>query len=391
VKKLVIAALLAALGLILPPAATVAAGPVEIEVILSLTGLGAYLGQIEAQTLGALEQIVNKQGGISGQPVKFNISDDQSNPTVSVQIANGLIAKRVTYFLGSSLSAVCRSVAPLVEKAGPLNYCFSPGMRPVSDGYVFAAGASAADVGVVEARFFRERKLTQIAMLSTTDSSGQQDHEWFAETLRMPENRTIQLVADERFNPSDISVAAQMSRIKAARPQALLVKATGSAFATALRAYNDLGMDVPMSASGSNLIATQLAQYTSFAPKELHFAATRGIVPDPSLPRGPLRDAQNMYFTALAAAGIPPSNNAVLAWDPAWILIGALRRLGPNASAEQLHTYIEGLHDFAGVSGTFDFRTGNQRGLGPDALLMYRWVVDGNRFVLASKAGGRLK
>ena len=29
--------------------------------------------------------------------------------------------------------------------------------------------------------------------------------------------------------------------------------------------------------------------------------------------------------------------------------------------------------------------------LGPDALLMYRWVVDGNRFALASKSGGHVR
>lgn len=390
-KKTLVSVLFAALLLVpLKSSVAIAATPISIDVILSLSGIGAFLGSTEQQTLLALQQLVNKQGGIGGRPLAFNINDDQSNPTVSVQIANGLIARHVPFFLGSSLSSVCRSVAPLVERSGPLNYCFSPGMHGAQNGYVFSAGASSSDVEIVEARFFRERGQTKLAMLSTTDSSGQQDHDWFADTLHLPENARVQLVADERFNPTDVSVSAQMSRIKAAHPQALLIKATGSAFATTLRAFNDLGMDVPISASGSNLVASQLAQYISFAPKELYFAATRGIVPDPSLPRGPLRIAQTAYFTALDEAGIPPTNNDVLAWDPAWIIVGALRHLGPDASAEQLHAYLEDLHGWAGVSGLYDFRGGNQRGLNPDALLMYRWVPDGNKFVLASKSGGRL-
>jgi branched-chain amino acid transport system substrate-binding protein len=368
-----------------------AATPLVIEVILSLTGSGAFLGTTEAGALKSLAGVVNAQGGIAGQPIEFSISDDQSNPVLSVQIANQLIAKHVTVFLGSSTSSVCRSVAPLVEKSGPLEYCFSPGMRAAAGSYVFAAGAASSDIGVVETRYFRERGLTRLAMLSSTDSSGDQDHTWFLETLHRPENKDVQLVADERFNPSDVSVAAQMANIKAARPQALIVKATGPAFGTVLRAFSDAGLDVPISASGSNLITSQLAQYKPFAPKNVYFAVTRGILPDPSLPKGPLRDAQATYFSALSKAGIATSNNAVLAWDPAWILVGALRKLGPNAGAEQLHDYIEGLHGWSGVSGTYDFRTGDQRGLGPDALLMYHWETSDNSVSIASKSGGHVR
>lgn len=381
---------LIAIGLIAPFPAR-AATPLVIDVILSLTGSGAFLGTTEAGALKALEGVVNAQGGVAGQPVEFSISDDQSNPVLSVQIANVLIAKHVNVFLGSSTSSVCRSVAPLVEKAGPLEYCFSPGMRAAPGSYVFAAGAASSDIGVVETRYFRERGFTRIAMLSSTDSSGDQDHTWFLETLRRPENKDVQLVGDERFNPTDVSVAAQIAHIKAERPQALIVKATGPAFGTVLRAISDGGLEVPISASGSNLITSQLAQYKAFAPKDVYFAVTRGILPDPSLPRGPLRDAQTTYFSALSKGGIATSNNAVLAWDPAWILIGALRKLGPNAGAAQLHDYVETLHGWSGVSGTYDFRSGDQRGLGPDALLMYRWDPADSSVTIASKSGGRIR
>lgn len=382
---------LASLVLAVSASRALAAPPLVVNVILSLTGAGAYLGNTEARTLAALEQLVNERGGIAGRPLKFAVGDDQSNPQVSVQLANALIAGHAPVILGSSISAVCRSVAPLLEKNGPLNYCFSPGMRAAPGSYVFSAGVASADIGVVEARFFRERGFTRVALLSATDSSGEQDHEAFLQTLTLPDNKGLRLVADERFNPTDVSVAAQLARIKAAQPQALIVKATGAAFGTVLRAVHDSGLDVPISASGSNLIASQLAQYVSFAPNELLFAATRGIVPDPSLRNGPLKDAERAYFAALKRAGIPPSNNAVLAWDPASIVISALRRLGPDASAQQLHEYLESLQGWSGVSGVYDFRTGDQRGIGADALLMYRWQPRDNSFTVASKGGGRLR
>jgi len=52
----------------------------EINAILSLTGTFAFLGNAEATSLRTLEPLINKQGGINGQPVHFNIADDQSQP-----------------------------------------------------------------------------------------------------------------------------------------------------------------------------------------------------------------------------------------------------------------------------------------------------------------------
>lgn len=384
--------LLAALAALLcaPSAARAQApAPLELDVILSMSGPGAFLGNAEAQTLGAVEQLANKQGGIAGRPVKFNISDDQSNPLLSVQLANALIAKRVAVILGSSLASVCKSVAPLVETSGPLNYCFSPAMHGAAGGYVFSSGTASGENRIVDVRFFRERGYTRIAMLSLTDASGQEADEQLAAALRLPENKDVQLLVNEHFNPGDVSVAAQMARIKAARPQALITAATGPAFGTILRGFYDSGMDIPISSTGGNIIYSQMAQYKAFAPKELYFAATRGIVSDPTLPKGAMRDAQTAYFSALEAAGIQPSNNTALAWDPAWILIGALRKLGPAATARDLQRYVQGLSGWTGISGTYDFRGNNQRGIGQNALLMYRWEPVDNRFIVASKAAGR--
>jgi branched-chain amino acid transport system substrate-binding protein len=368
-----------------------AATPFEINAILSRTGAGAFIGNTQAQALGALEQAVNKQGGIAGQPIKFVIADDQSNPATTVQLANALIGQHVAVILGSSLAAVCNGIAPLVEKAGPVDYCYSPGTHGAPGGYVFSAGAGNDSIAIVEARYFRERGLTRLAMLSSTDASGQDHHERTAIALRLPENKDVRLVSDEYFGPTDVSVAAQVARIKAARPQALITAATGTAFGTVLRAVADSGLDIPVSSSAGNMILAQMAQYKAFAPGELDFVATHGVAPDPSLARGPVKDAEAAYFAAFQAAGIQPSYVASLAWDPAVLMIDGLRRLGTNASAEQLHRYIEGLHDWAGINGLYDFRDNSQRGIGVNALVVYRWDPREGAFVVASKAGGQVK
>ena len=70
------------------------------------------------------------------------------------------------------------------------------------------------------------------------------------------------------------------------------------------------------------------------------------------------------------------------------VIIDALRKIGPNATAAQLHTYLEGLHDYTGITGTYDFRDGSQRGLTVNSTLIMRWDPDKADFVSVSKAGG---
>ena len=73
-----------------------AADPYEINVIIPLTGLGAFLGTNEATALSLVEKNVNAAGGVRGRQIHFAVQDDQSNPQVAVQLLNGIIAEART-------------------------------------------------------------------------------------------------------------------------------------------------------------------------------------------------------------------------------------------------------------------------------------------------------
>jgi branched-chain amino acid transport system substrate-binding protein len=387
--RLLALALFAALGM--PALAAPSGTPYEISVILPTTGSGAFLGTHEIAALGVLEKLTNAHGGINGQPLKFVFQDDQTSPVVTVQLTQAAIAKHVPVLIGSALAATCTAMAALTERAGPVQYCLSPILRAAAGSYAFSASAGSSDIAAVVARFYRLHGWTRIALITSTDASGADFEKQFDAVLAQPENRTITLVAREHFNGADLSVGAQMARIKAATPQALVTFATGTPLGTLLHGYHDAGLDMPIVASGGNMIYEQMAGYAGFAPTKLYFAATRGIAPDANLRPGPIMDAQKAYFTAFKAAGIRPDFATSLAWDPGSILVEALRKLGPSASADQLHAYIEGLHSWAGIDGIYDFRDGSQRGIGQNALVVYHWETAGGTFSVASHAAGVLK
>src|SRR5579884_2081673 len=106
--------------------------PFIIPSIASLTGYGSFLGKAQEDTLRRFETAVNRQGGINGRPIHFEIYDDQSNPQVAVQAINAIITTKASVVVGPSLTNQCLAVLPLVQ--GKLvQYCISPGVRAPKD------------------------------------------------------------------------------------------------------------------------------------------------------------------------------------------------------------------------------------------------------------------
>lgn len=388
-RSLVTAALLLAVTTPAHSAAAVSGEPYEINVILSLTGGAAFLGKAEQQALGLIEGIANRRGGIKGRPLKFAIVDDQSSPQLAVQLANGIIAKHVPIFIGSDLTAPCSAIGPLVEKAGPTEYCTSPGINPAPGSYIFSASAATRADAVALVRYFRERGWTKIGLLTSTDASGQSFETSFDRAMAMPENSGMTAVVREHFATPDLSISGQAAHIKAVNPQAVIGWTTGTPFGTVLRGLHDVGYDGPVAGGNGNMIFGQLAQYASFLPKELYFPGRRAVAE--GTPPGPVHDAQTVYFNAFASIGVRPDFANNIGWDPAMIVVDAMQHLGPDATAQQTRDYILNLHSWSGINGVYDFRDGEQRGIGLTSIVIDKWDPDRTRFIAVSKPGGVLK
>jgi branched-chain amino acid transport system substrate-binding protein len=87
-----------------------------------------------------------------------------------------------------------------------------------------------------------------------------------------------------------------------------------------------------------------------------------------------------VYTGALAAYGLTPDHTLASVWDPAFIMVAALRKLGSDASAAQIQAYIGNLRGWAGANGEYDFRDGSQRGLSANSVIMVQWDAAQGRF-----------
>lgn len=365
-----------------------AADTYDINVVMPLTGGGAFLGKLEQEAIQLVEKVTNDTGGIHGKQLRLIFHDDQSSPQTAVQLTNGILAKKPKVIIGSSLVAMCNAMTPLMAN-GPLMYCLSPGIHPKDGSYVFAGNTSTTDIIAAQVRFFRERGWKRLAILTSSDASGQDAEREILKCLAQPENKDVELVEKSRFNTTDVSADAQIQTIKGKDPQALIAWTSGTALGTVLKSIARSGLDVPVATSNSNMNPVQMEHYKSFAPKKLYFSGSNWLptVDQADVPPD-VQKAKDLFFNEFKAAGKQVTNGAALAWDPVMITVAALRALPPDATAADLKAYVANLKGFAGVVGVYDFPAVPQRGLDGSSGVVTLWNPDTNEWHVVSHPRG---
>lgn len=362
-----------AAGLILcATAGSAMSAPREIEVILPLTGPGAFLGRAQQIALQNLEAAVGS-GAIRFDPVHFVFHDDQSSPQNAVQLATSLKANAPALILGSSQVAMCNAMAPLA-KAGPVMFCFSPGIHPAAGSFVYTSGVDTKDLAASMIRYWRMKGVTRLGLITSTDASGQDAERNIRAVMALPENKDIAIVGGARFNPGDVSVSAQIQRIKGANPEAMIAWATGGPIATVFKGISEAALDIPVATTNGNMTYAQMDQYAGFLPKELYIPSAQFMGPVPGTTLSPaLEAAHAVFYGAYKGSGVTPDSASTLSWDPGLLVLNAMAKAGANATAEELRAALASTKGFTGVNGTYDMTASPQRGLDEGDVIVTRW------------------
>ena len=355
--------------------------------VLPLTGPAAFLGKAEQLALQQYEKVLGKGDGIAGRPVRFVFHDDQSSPQAAVQLATQIASEKPAVVLGSGVVAMCNAMAPLM-KNGPVLYCFSPGVYPQAGSYMFSSSVATRDLIAAQLRFFRLKGWKKIAVITSTDGSGQDAAKNIKELLALPEHNELQLVAAASFNPTDVSASAQIQRLKGAGPQAMIAWSTGAAIGTVFKAIGDAGLNIPVATTDGNMTYAQMTQYASFMPKELYIPSPEWLPDAPKNAPTAQVDAKKTFFAAFEGSGIKPDAASSFAWDPAVVVVSALKKLGAGATAVQVRDYIAGLKGVSGINGNYDFSKVPQRGLDDSNVYVTRWSPEKGTWLVVSESRG---
>lgn len=364
--------------------------PYVIHAIVSETGLASFLGSREAKALKALASQVNASGGINGHPLQIDVQDNQSSPQTAVGYAQKLVSANVPLLLNGSVVAVDKAVDALATSSGPFVYDLSPGTHPTPGSMVFSAGISTKFDAQAYLTYLKSKGLTKIAAITSTDGSGVDGYNQLKKALAEPQFSSFKLLTHQTFDPSAVSVTTQMSVIKATNPQALIIWTTGTPLGVVLKAQSSLGMEnIPTVTTDGNAAYAELTHFSSILPKTLYFPTAALYLPPADITNSAVKAKVVAFDKAVKAAGGHGGDAWGLSWDPAQLLIGAIKKLGVNATATQILKYMENLHNVAGIYGVYNTSTSNHRGLSTSDVTMTVW--NGSSFTPVSGPGGTPK
>ncbi len=193
---------------------------VRIGVIASATGPIAFVGIAQKNTVALLPK---KMGGES---VKYFFYDDASDPTQSVQLAKKLLSEdKIDALIGPSGSPNAMGVLQVMAEAK------TPMLAPVgttavvlpmdaNKRWVFKTTQNDALIGAALVGEMVKTGVKTIGFIGYNDPYGES---WYKTIAPMLQKAGIKMVANERYNRQDTSVAGQVAKLMAAKPDGVFV------------------------------------------------------------------------------------------------------------------------------------------------------------------------
>lgn len=365
-------------------AGNAALADIKIGVIASSTGPTAVVGIPQKNTVALLPT------EIGGQKISYIVLDDASDPTHAVTNVKKLISEhKVDALIGPTttpaalamLDFVAESKTPLLTTVGS-----SSVILPMDDKKRWVFKTTQNDDLIAEALLdnMRAAGVKTVGFIGFNDPYGEH---WFKVFAPLAEKAGLRLVASERYNRTDQSATGQVLKLLSARPDAVLIAATGSPavlpqaglqekgyrgriYQTHGVATNDFiriggkAVEGTLMAGGPMLVAADLAAGNPIKP------VAQGYVTAYEAKYGPgtmsTFGANTFDAGLLLQKAIPPALKAAKPGSPEF--------------RAALRDALEGSREVVGAQGIFNMSPQNHNGMDQRARVMM--VVRGGKWVL---------
>jgi branched-chain amino acid transport system substrate-binding protein len=366
------------LSIVLSAATVMAAPPIKIGALFSITGPPSFLGEPERNSAQMVVDEINKAGGIKGSKIELVMYDTQGDATKAVQAASRLIKEdKVVAIIGPSTTGDTMAVIPIVEKAQiPMISC-AAGIKitePVKK-WVFK---TAQNDSLAVARIYehlKKLKINKVAILTVSDSFGSSGRE---QLKNQSANFGIQVVSDDTYGPKDTDMTVQLTKIRSSQAQVLICWGTNPGPAVIARNAKQLGLKLPLYMS-HGVSSKKFIDLAGDAAEGIIIPSGRVLVAD-LLPKTDKQKKSLLSYVKDYQMHFKTEGDHFggHAWDAVMLLKGAIEKgaVTPAAIRDQL----EKTRHFAGVGGIFNYSAEDHSGLTRDAFVLVEirqkdWVL----------------
>ena len=378
--RLVELAALAALAVCTAPAFA----QIKIGVTLSTTGPAVSLGIPEKNTIALLPR------SIGGKTVEYIVLDDASDPSAAVVNTRRLtLEDKVDAIIGSTTTPNSLAMTDAVAEASTPTISLASSARIIEPmtakkAWVFKTPQTDTMMVLAILEHAARRGIKSMGYIGFSDALGES---FYAEFEKFAAVRGISIVANERFAARDTSVTAQVIKLAAAKPDMVVIGASGTPAVLPARALNERGYQ------GSVYFNHGVANndFLRVGGKDIEgaFVPTSPVVVAAALPAGHPAKAQAIDYVkryeAVYGAGTVSAFGAYT-WDAGLLLSRAIpvalktAQPGTREFRVALRDALEGVRDLPVSNGVSNMSKNDHLGLDQRARVVVK--VEGGKWKL---------
>ncbi len=358
-------------------AASTAWAEIKVGVVLSETGPAASLGIPEKKTV----ELFPKE--IAGQKIDYIFMNDGSDPTAAVKATKKLIDEdKVDVVIGSSITPNSLAMVDVVGGAKVPNISLAAGRSivfPVEGNkkWVFNTPQTTGLMARAVVRNMVQNKIKSVAYIGFDDAYGE---DWYNNFAAECKTAGIDIVANERYNRTATSVTGQVLHILTAKPQAVLIGASGTPAALPERALKQVGFKGQIYQT-HGVANPDFLRVCGADCNGTILPVSPGVVAAQLPADSPIKQSAMKYAQAYDTAygKNQLSQFSANAWDAGTLLEhaipGALKSAQPDnlvAFRGALRDALEGLKNIAGADGIYNMSPTDHNGLDDRAVAMVR-------------------
>ncbi|MDA8212445.1 MAG: ABC transporter substrate-binding protein [Clostridia bacterium] len=356
--------------------------PYKVGLILDITGKGSALGVPERNTLKMLVEEQNAKGGINGHLIELVLYDNESDEMKSVIGAKKLINEdKVAVIIGSSQSGTTMSMVDTVTKAQiPLVSLASSAKivtPPADRKWIFKTPQNDSLVAEKIGEYLVEKNLKKVASIKLNNAFGDSAGAAFQEVAQA---KGITILAEEKIEAADKDFTSQLTRIKAVKPDAVVVWSIPPSASILTSNYRQMKMEMPLIFNhgiGQKAFIDMAGEAANGVMFPIGKILVAEALPDSDPQKQVILDFVKSYEAKFGSR----TTHAGHAWDAFQLVRQAMEKAGDDPA--KIRDELENTKNFVGIHGVFNMSTEDHSGLRKDDLVFVR--IENGKWVPAEK------
>lgn len=360
------------------------AEPIKIAGIFALTGRAAHIGTAQKDAVLLAIDEANQQGGINGRMLEMVMEDTESNPTKAVMALKKILeSEDVVAIIGPTLTGTAMAMRGFIEKEKIPAFMHSGGdvilMAPLDKKdpksmpkWTFKSPYKAADAMGKICQYMNKHGIKKIGFIYSNEGFGK---DGLRNVKVQAPKYGVEIVAQEAFQPKDVDMTAQLTRINGKGVDAIIAWTVGPAMGIIAKNIKQLGIKAPLFEchGAGDPIFWKVAGESG---EGVMMPSTKIVVGD-QLPDSDIQKKMILDYVKAYQAKFNREPGTMVAYgaDAAFITVNAIKKVGPDRA--KIRDAIENTTGYVGISGIYNISPQDHNGLSMDDIVMIKATKGG--------------